>query len=177
MLSYLLFDNSISKLKINTTMNEKYSVYDLWKYGISGDIPILLIKVGNINDLKVIEDVVKAYEYYRIKNIKIDLVVINEEESSYENYVKDSLEKIIFDRGIAYLQNQKAGIFVLNNLTKEEVKFLEVRANLVLDSHLGNIKLQLKDLEDEYLDNIKNASYEQSKQVIVNDEKVRLRKC
>lgn len=171
MLSYLLFDTPISKLKINTTMNEKYSVYDLWQYGISGDIPILLIKVGNINDIKVVEDVVKAYEYYRIKNIKVDLVIINEEESSYENYVKDSLEKILFDRDIAYLQNQKSGIFVLNNLTKEEVKFLEVRANLVLDSHLGNIKLQLNDLEDEYLDNIKNASYEQSKQVVVNDEK------
>lgn len=173
MLSYLLFDTPISKLKINTTMNEKYSVYDLWQYGISGDIPILLIKVGNINDIKVVEDVVKAYEYYRIKNIKVDLVIINEEESSYENYVKDSLEKILFDRDIAYLQNQKSGIFVLNNLTKEEVKFLEVRANLVLDSHLGNIKLQLNDLEDEYLDNIKNASYEQSKQVVVNDEKMR----
>lgn len=173
MLSYLLFDNSISKVKINTLMNKMYSVYDLWQYGISGDMPILLIKIADINDIKVVEDVVKAYEYYRIKNIKIDLVIINEEESSYENYVKDSLEKILFDRNIAYMQNQRAGIFVLNNLTKEEVNFLEVRSNLVLDSHLGNIKLQLKDLEDEYLDNIKNASYEQNKQVVINDEKIR----
>lgn len=175
MLSYLLFDNSVSKFKIPTNMNEKYSVYDLWRYGISGDIPILLIKVGNINDIKVIEDAIKAYEYYRIKNIYIDLVIINEEESSYENYVKDEIEKILFNKDIAFMQNQNAGIFILNNLSKEEIKFLEVRANLTLDSHLGNIKLQIKDLEDEYLDNLKTASYEPNKQVIINDEQDRER--
>lgn len=93
MLSYLIFNNPISKYKINTKMDEKYSVYDLWQYGISGDMPILLIKVGNINDVKIVEDLIKAYEYYRLKNIYIDLVIVNEEESSYENYVKDLVEK------------------------------------------------------------------------------------
>lgn len=170
MLSYLIFNNPISKYKINTKMDEKYSVYDLWQYGISGDMPILLIKVGNINDVKIVEDLIKAYEYYRLKNIYIDLVIVNEEESSYENYVKDLVEKILFDRDINYLQNQRAGIFILNNLSKEEIKFLEVRADFCLDSHQGNIKLQLKDLEDEYLDTIKTASYEQNKQIVVRDE-------
>lgn len=170
MLSYLIFDNPISKLKIETNMDEKYSVYDLWKYGISGDLPILLIKIGNINDVKVVEDALKAYEYYRLKNIYIDLVIINEEESSYENYVKDEIEKILFNKDIAFMQNQNAGIFILNNLSKEEIKFLEVRANLTLDSHLGNIKLQIKDLEDEYLENLKTASYEPNKQIVINDE-------
>lgn len=170
MLSYLIFDNPISKLKIETNMDEKYSVYDLWKYGISGDLPILLIKIGNINDVKVVEDALKAYEYYRLKNIYIDLVIINEEESSYENYVKDEIEKILFNKDIAFMQNQNAGIFILNNLSKEEIKFLEVRANLTLDSHLGNIKLQIKDLEDEYLENLKTASYETNKQIVINDE-------
>ena len=170
MLSYLIFDNPISKLKIDTNMDEKYSVYDLWKYGISGDLPILLIKIGNINDVKVVEDALKAYEYYRLKNIYIDLVIINEEESSYENYVKDEIEKILFNKDIAFMQNQNAGIFILNNLSKEEIKFLEVRANLTLDSHLGNIKLQIKDLEDEYLENLKTASYETNKQIVINDE-------
>ncbi len=173
MLSYLIFAGPISKFKIETNMNEKYSVYDLWKYGISGDIPILLIKVGNINDITVVEDVIKAYEYYRLKNIYIDLVIINEEESSYENYVKDEIEKILFNRDIAFMQNQNAGIFILNNLTKEEIKFLEVRANLALDSHLGNIKLQIKDLEDEYLESLKTASYEPSDKIVINDEQTK----
>lgn len=171
MLSYLIFEYPISKLKISTNMNEKYPVYDLWKYGISGDLPILLIKVGNINDVTVVEDAIKAYEYYRIKNIWIDLVIINEEESSYENYVKDEIQKILFNRDITFLQNQRAGIFILNNLNKEEIKFLEVRSNLVLDSHLGNIKLQIKDLEDEYLEGIKTANYEPNdKRVIIDDQ-------
>ena len=35
-------------------------------------------------------------EYYKTKNINIDLIIINEEESSYKNYVKDEIEKILF---------------------------------------------------------------------------------
>ena len=170
MLSYLIYNCPISKVKIETNMNEKYSVYDLWKYGISGDIPILLVKVGNVNDVTVVEDIIKAYEYYKTKNINIDLIIINEEESSYENYVKDEIEKILFNKGIGYLQNQNGGIFILNNLSKEEIKFLEVRAKLVLDSHKGNLKSQLEDLEEEYLENLKTASYEPKNPTVVEEE-------
>ncbi len=170
MLSYLIYNCPISKVKIETNMNEKYSVYDLWKYGISGDIPILLVKVGDVNDVTVVEDIIKAYEYYKTKNINIDLIIINEEESSYENYVKDEIEKILFNKGIGYLQNQNGGIFILNNLSKEEIKFLEVRAKLVLDSHKGNLKSQLEDLEEEYLENLKTASYEPKNPTVVEEE-------
>lgn len=170
MLGYLLFNHPISKSKISVDMNESFATSTLWQYGISGDIPILLVKVSNINDVSVLEDVVKAYEYYRTKNISIDLIILNEEESSYENYVKDAIQRLLLNRDIAFLQNQKGGIYILNNLNKDEVKFLEVRANLVLDSHQGNLKLQLKDLEDEYLEDIKTFSYEQNNQIVINED-------
>ena len=101
---------------------------------------------------------------------RIEEIIINEEESSYENYVKDEIEKILFNKGIGYLQNQNGGIFILNNLSKEEIKFLEVRAKLVLDSHKGNLKSQLEDLEEEYLENLKTASYEPKNPTVVEEE-------
>ena len=56
------------------------------------------------------------------------------------------------------------------NLSKEEIKFLEVRAKLVLDSHKGNLKSQLEDLEEEYLENLKTASYEPKNPTVVEEE-------
>lgn len=170
MLSYLIFKHPLTKTKIIPYKNEKFEVSNLWKYGISGDLPILLVKINNINDIEVLEECVKAYEYYRMKNIEIDLVILNEEESSYENYVKDAIERVLFNHNIMFMQNQKAGIFILNNLEEKEKRFLFTRANLVIDSHLGNIKLQIKDLEDEYLEKIKGSSYEQIKPQVIEEE-------
>ena len=169
MLSYLIYKHPISKTKIMPYKNEKFEAQGLWKYGISGDLPILLVKISNINDIQVLEECVKAYEYYRTKNIEIDLVILNEEESSYENYVKDGIERVLFNHNIMFMQNQKAGIFILNNLEENEKRFFHVRANLVLDCHLGNIKLQMQDLEDEYLEKMKGAVYEQEKPLVIED--------
>ena len=168
MLSYILMANPLQRKTVN--QNENFASSKLWKYGISGDNPILVVKIKNINDIYVIEDVIKGYEYFRNKNIFIDLVIINEEENSYENYVREEIQQIILNKNMAYLQNKDKGIFVLNDLKKEEIKLLEFRANLCLDSHLGKISSQLKDLEEEYIENKKGSSFETEKPKVLNDE-------
>ena len=47
----------------------------LWKYGISGDFPIILVKIKNIEDIYVIEELISAFDYYRSKKIKTDLII------------------------------------------------------------------------------------------------------
>ena len=66
---------------------EEAPTAELWKYGISGDLPILLVKVKDSSDIYVVKDALKAYEYFRVKNINIDLVILDEEKKTYENYV------------------------------------------------------------------------------------------
>lgn len=161
MLSYILMQNHIQEKKCQDA--EIYSQERLWSYGISGDNPILVVKIKNINDMHVIKDSLKAYEYFRTKNIFIDLVIINEEENSYDNLVKNAIDKEILNKNMIYLLNQNKGIFVLNNLDKKGIRLLEFRANLVLNSHNGKIDRRLKDLEEEYIENKKSSSFELEK--------------
>lgn len=42
-------------------------VSELWKYGISGDLPILLVKVKDISDIEILKQVINVYEYLRVK--------------------------------------------------------------------------------------------------------------
>ena len=44
-----------------------YEQSELWKYGISGDLPIILVKVKDLNDSDVIKQILKAFEFFRIK--------------------------------------------------------------------------------------------------------------
>ena len=157
---YLIFNNPLKLLMYKGKIPEEAVVSELWKYGISGDLPILLVKIKDSSDIYVVKDCIKAYEYLRVKNIKIDLVILNEEKKTYENYVQEEVINAILDSNLAYMQNIKGGIFVLNNLDKNSKRILEYRANLLINAHLGNIARQIKDYEEEYLDSIKDIGNE-----------------
>ena len=172
-LGYLIFPNPLKRIINKNKKVISAYVSELWKYGISGDLPILLVKVKDISDIEILKQVINVYEYLRVKNINIDLVIVDEGQHSYENYTREGIINIILNKNMGYLQNIRSGIFVLNNLSKEEIQVLEFRANLVLDVSLGKIERQLTDLEEEYIETIKQIGDEKIPQIAEEPEKIR----
>ena len=153
LLSLLVFQNPMKYLETNIVPKNVYSQSDLWKFGISGDLPILLVKIRDINEKYILKDVLKAYEFFRNKNIKIELVILNREVNSYEHYLENEIDGEIQNRQLLYLKNIFGGIFTINEneLEQDELDLLEFRANLILDASLGNVETQLNDLEEEFI--------------------------
>ena len=168
MLGLIINENPFKKFYLNKNKKENFSQEDLWKFGISGDIPIVLLKIDNLNGIYVLEDMLKAYEFYRSKNIEIDLVILDEEENNYEKYVKEEIVNSILNRNLSYMQNIRGGIFVLEE--KDAKELFEFRSNLIIDSNKGQMSRQLKDLEEEYLDSIKNIGNQQPNITLFEDE-------
>ena len=161
MLGYLLFYNPIqNKEKFNA---EYYPKEDLWQYGISGDLPILLVKIQDSNDGEILQEVLKAYEFFRIKNVEIDLVILNEESNSYEKYTKEIIQNAILNVNLGYLQNIKGGIFTIES---KDLDIVEFYSSLVIDTKKGPLERQLQDLEEIYLENKKEIE-EKSKNTII----------
>ena len=156
LLSYIMLNNPLKKL--THVSHRIYSQSKLWKYGISGDIPIILVKIQDLNDMYVVQDILKAHEFYRSKNIQLDLIILNEEEFSYDQYINDEIENAILNKQMQFLKNKPGGIFVINanQIEKEDLDLLEFKANVVLDASLGNITTQIEDLEEEYIKTLKN---------------------
>lgn len=121
-----------------------------------GDKPIVLVKIKDTNDIHVVADSVKAYEFFRTKNIYIDLVILNEEGAMYEQYVKYEIENSILNRQLDFLRNNGIYVINLNDITKEDLHLLEFRSDLLLNGSHGNIETQIEDLEGEYLEHIPN---------------------
>ena len=161
-LGYIIFDNPIRSRQIKNLKTENFKQSDLWKYGISGDLVIILVKIRDSNDIYVIKQVLKMYEFFRSKNIKIDLVFLDEENHSYENYVREEIESQIMDRHLAFLKNIKGGIYVLSKaeLPKKDINLLEFLSQFTIDAHLGDLKHLVYDLEEEYLESIQNVPEE-----------------
>lgn len=163
MLSYIIFDNPMkSQIMKNRKKQNTYHQSDLWKYGISGDFPIILLKVRNANDGYVIKELLKAYEFFRMKNIETEIVILDEEKHSYENYVREEIEGSILNNHMGYLKNQRGGIFTLSKeeIAKKDIDLLEFLATIIIDSDKGGLKNNIKELEENYLEKYKEIGEE-----------------
>src|ERR1051326_5410653 len=55
----------------------------LWRYGISGDKPIVLARIAEVEQLPLIQHLIAAHHYWRLKGLEADLVIINEHATGY----------------------------------------------------------------------------------------------
>jgi cyclic beta-1,2-glucan synthetase len=67
----------------------------LWGQGISGDLPILLLRMRDSEDLDVARQVLLAHEYFSLKQLAVDLVIINEHAASYAQDLQMALEALV----------------------------------------------------------------------------------
>jgi cyclic beta-1,2-glucan synthetase len=67
----------------------------LWSLGISGDLPIVLVTIGHENDMGIVEQLLRAQDYWRLKRLSVDLVVLNERPPSDAPELQQALEAAI----------------------------------------------------------------------------------
>ena len=172
MLSYIIFQNPSRAVNMLKAKKRKYKQSELWKYGISGDLPIILVEIKDVNDAYVINEVLKAYEFFKTKNINVDIVIIDEEKHSYENYVREEIENSILNNQMVHLKNIKGGIYtvIANELEKNDLDLLKFMASIIINSKKGGIENNITEIEEEYLENYKSVGKQDNTLVISNSE-------
>ena len=67
----------------------------LWPMGISGDLPIVLLRIADMENLDIARQLLQAHEYWRMKQLAVDLVILNERASSYVQDLQIALETLV----------------------------------------------------------------------------------
>jgi cyclic beta-1,2-glucan synthetase len=67
----------------------------LWPLAISGDLPILLLRISDSENLDLAHQLLQAHEYWRMKQLAIDLVILNERASSYVQDLQIAIETLV----------------------------------------------------------------------------------
>ena len=73
----------------------------LWPHGISGDLPIVLLRIADTENLDVARQLLQAHEYWRMKQFAVDLVILNERASSYVQDLQIALETLVRHEPVA----------------------------------------------------------------------------
>ena len=114
-------------VKLPSKMNLANS--QLWKFGVSGDFPIVLFEISNKNNLYYLKEMLKAFQYFKTINVNIELVVISK---------LNIIDELINEKLGHYL-NSRGGIFVIDNIGLNDRKMLEMRACKVIDVEKGDV--------------------------------------
>ncbi|TCO73125.1 GH36-type glycosyl hydrolase domain-containing protein [Marinisporobacter balticus] len=118
----------------------------LWAYGISGDLPIVLISIKRIEDIEIVREVLKAHEYWKMKGLVVDLVILNEDESSYLQPLQEQLNDIVFAKYGHDRMNQLGGVYIRNAhvMSEADRTLLYTAAKIVLKGEEGSLRTQIK---------------------------------
>ncbi len=134
LLTIIMFPNNHHGLSAPFFTGNVLDQRDLWKFGISGDNPIILMKVKESGDLDAVKDVVTAYEYLSRNQVDVDLVIMNEKDEGYLSDLSNAILDITSNVKIFETGGVSAGVFLLkkNELTPEECKLMDIVAQVIL---------------------------------------------
>lgn len=117
----------------------------LWPYAISGDYPILLVRIRDDEEVMLVQELVRAHTYWRNRNIKIDLVILNDKESGYNQELQGQLYSLLRRTQSDLWLNQRGGIFLVRRDMMDDASrtLLLTAARVVLDGANGVLAEQL----------------------------------
>src|SRR4051812_38947859 len=117
----------------------------LWGYGISGDLPIVLVCVGEADAISLVRQILLAQEYWRVKNLSADVVVLNEHPADYLDEVQRQLGALLQEPRWAGWKDKPGGVFLVRSegMNQDDRHLLNAVARVVIRGELGGIGPQL----------------------------------
>ncbi len=121
---------------------------DLWRYGISGDLPICLVRIEVDEEREVVRQLLRAHEYWHLKGIAADLVILNAKETSYVQDLQQSLESMVEAIQSAIGREKSPGhgdVFVLRSdvVPPGDQLLLRAAARVVINAAQGTLSEQV----------------------------------
>jgi cyclic beta-1,2-glucan synthetase len=119
----------------------------LWAHGISGDLPIALLSLERDDELEIARQLLRAHEYWRLKGVPADLVILNAKRTSYAQDLQQSLEAMVRASQSAIGPETHGGhgtVFVLREdlLPPQDLAALRAAARLLILANRGTLSEQ-----------------------------------
>ena len=144
--SRLLYNDPALRPSSEVIRRNALSVRGLWRFGISGDVPMLLVQLSEDDHVRLAQTLLKAYEYWRMRHWGVDIVFLNERLSSYSQDFQNSLEALtrVLQSNSSW-KDVSGNLFVLRAdlMSLEERTLLRSVARVVLSGQDGTLSEQL----------------------------------
>ena len=142
----LIYADPARRANPGVLLNNRRGKNGLWSYGISGDIPLILLRISDAEKIELVRQLIRAHSYWRMKGLPVDLVILHEDVSVYRHSLEDQITGLISSGIEAQMMDKPGGIFVrdLDHIPNEDRILLQATARVVLDDEKGTLAEQIE---------------------------------
>lgn len=142
----LLYANPARRASATVLIHNRRGQSGLWSYGISGDVPIVLLRISDPQKMDLIRRVIQAHAYWRMKGLVVELVILNEDSSVYRQSLQDAIVGLVTSGLEAQMLDKPGGIFVrrLEQIPPEDRILLQSVARIILSDEKGTLEEQFQ---------------------------------
>ena len=144
--SSVIYANPSRRAAQKVLLNNSRGQSGLWGYGISGDIPVVLVRIQSMDRISLIKEMVRAHAYWRIKGLMVDLVIWNEDQSGYRQELQDEIMNQMPQGSNSQILNCKGGIFIrhLEQMSDEDRILIQTVAKAIISDRGGTLAEQIE---------------------------------
>ena len=144
----MLFDDRTLRTVPEDVSASRGGASGLWAYGISGDLPIAVVRIEREEERDVARQLLRAHEYWRLKGISADLVILNAKAASYAQDLQEFFEAMVRASQSAVGRDgngQQGSVFVLREdlLPSEDLVLLRSAARVLILASRGTLSEQV----------------------------------
>jgi cyclic beta-1,2-glucan synthetase len=117
----------------------------LWSYSISGDLPIVLLQISDSSNITLVKQLLQARAYWQLKGLITDLVILNEDYSSYRQVLQDQIQGLITAGININVASKQGGIFIrsADQISTEDHILLQTVARVIISDTRGTLADQI----------------------------------
>ena len=141
----VIFNNASLRADPNIIAENRRGQSGLWGYAVSGDLPIVLLRMTSQSNIDLVRQLVQAHTYWRLKGLAVDLVIWNEDHAGYRQLLHDQIMGIIASGTAAILNEQLGGIFVrsTDQMSEEDRILFQTVAHVIITDRRGKLATQI----------------------------------
>ena len=141
----IIYANSSLRADPGVLLKNRRAQSGLWGYAISGDLPIILLQIGDTANIDLVRQMVQAHAYWRLKGLVVDLVVWNEDRGGYRAALQEQIMGLISAGIEAHVIDRPGGIFVRSaeHISDEDRILFESVARVIISDRRGALADQI----------------------------------
>jgi cyclic beta-1,2-glucan synthetase len=145
---HVLYTHSAMRASSETILRGGAAQSGLWALAISGDLPLVVLRIDHVADIAIARQLLQAHEYWRLKQLAVDVVILNDRDASYVQDLQNALEATVRTSHIGRQPGYPASggsVSVLRSdlITPASRSLLLAAARVVLVSQRGSLEVQL----------------------------------
>ena len=137
----IIYANPSLRAPADVLIRNRRGQSGLWGYTISGDLPIVLVQINDIERIELARQMVQAHAYWRSKGLAVDLVIWNEDKVGYRQVLQEQILGIVTASASAHTADRPGGIFVrvAEQISAEDRVLFQTVARVVLSDAKGSL--------------------------------------